>query len=295
MIKNYFAGLMLLMCYSISFAQMKGNQNYRDRDRQTTYRAMKNDYDANDSTLSISVKILLNKKADKYLLTLGVMQKEKTPKECVSNINRRIDKTIAIIQALDIKKEDIFIDFISQTKTYDYVLTDKKAEEVSNGFLLKKNIVIALNKYEQIEQIILAAAENQIYDVVNLDYINSDIESIYDNLLNEATQVLNKKKNTYFAKFGGKQVGDGRAEKSFFAIFPNEEYDEYSAYETNTVEDNEYARLVKKTALKEKGFYYKKLNYSGFDKIINYDNPEVGIEYVLDLKLTYILEKTKHN
>jgi len=52
-------------------------------------------------------------------------------------------------------------------------------------------------------------------------------------------------------------------------------------------------QLVKKEERKAKTYFYEGINYSGFDKVINNANPEIGIQYILNLSVKYDLKKSK--
>lgn len=192
---------------SLSKAQVGGNQVYRDRNNNdySTLRNLPefintNTYFATDSTLIITVKVLMNKTADQYKLTLGLNEEAATPKIAIENINRRISGFMKRISSMGIKDNDIFVDFISQTKIYDYNVNkdSQTAVQKMDGFETKKNIIITVNKHSMIEKLISEASDFQIYDVIKVDYISSDIDKIQEELLKEAYSVFDKKKGKLF-------------------------------------------------------------------------------------------------
>lgn len=287
--------LLLILLSAKSFSQIGGNMiyqnnsynNYNSNNNYVKLESIK----STDSTFTINVNILLNKEADKYQLTLGTSQIGKTPKEAIVNINNQIDKFLAGLNKLNINKNDIYIDFVSQTKVYDFEedRSNKIRNQIETGFEVKKNVIINLNKIEDIESIIFLASDNGIYNVVKVDYLNNNTEDIYTTLLNEAFSIEKRKKKEYTQYSNNKIIGTPRINDSFSSLFPKNLYKEYTAYESSDYE--RYSSSEKKILRKDKTFYYEGANYSGFDKVINSSSPKIGIQYILNLSVTYTIEK----
>ena len=271
-----------------AYSQISGNQSYKGhRDSASD----KGSFFSNDSTLVIYSNILLNQNADKFKLALGVNQEGKTPKECLEKINKRINSLISKLPT-QIKKQDIYVDFISQTRIYDFETTEKSANEILKGFEVKKNIIITVSDLNLFEQIIAEASEYQIYDIIKVDYINDNVEAIQKELLDIAKNVADKKKDLFISKFNRKTIGNPRAIENFTSSYPKDKYKNYEASESSRV-DSYSSSFIKKEARKNQTFYYEGVDCSGFDKIINEANPEIGIQYVLSLSVIYDLVKNK--
>lgn len=287
---------------SLSKAQVGGNQIYRDKNNYD-YSALKNlpdfnnanSYFTNDSTLVVNVKVLMNKTADRYKLTLGLNEEAATPKIAIENINRRINGFIKRISSMGIRNDDIFVDFISQTKIYDYDIhkDTQVTTQKMDGFETKKNIIITVNKHSMIEKLISEASDFQIYDVIKVDYISNDIDKIQEDLLKEAYAVFDKKKDNYFKLFKKEIIGSPTATSGFTYIFPKNQYQNYTALESASVTYGYDTRYIKKEERKSKTFYYDGTDYTGFDKVINNSDPEVGIQYIMNLSVKYDLKKNK--
>lgn len=283
-------------------AQVGGNQIYRNPNQYDrpvkVFTETNNNYYTTDSTLVINVKVLMNQTADKYKIILGVNEEALTPKKSIEGINQRINGFIKKISSLGIKENNVFVDFISQTKIYDYDIDSNQntVTQKNKGFETKKNIIITVDKYPLIEKIIYEASDFKIYDVIKVDYMNADIDKIQENLLKEAYAVLDKKKDNYFNLFKKDIIGSPTANSGFSYIFPKSQYQNYSAFESSDVSymSNRYdASYIRKEERKAKTYYYEGTDYSGFDKVINESNPEVGIQYILSLTVKYDLKKNK--
>lgn len=282
-------------------AQVGGNQvyksrNYNDQRFNKTFTDLV-DYSVTDSTVVIQASVLLNKEADQYKITLGVNEEALTPKKSIENINKRIDGFINKIATLGVKKNQVFVDFISQTKIYDYDISKDQniATQKNNGFEIKKNIIITVDQYSKIEKLIYEASDFQIYDIIKVDYINTDIEKIQQDLLKEAYSVLNKKKDNYFSLVKKEIIGLPTVSSNFSYVFPKDQYQNYTAFESS---DIDYIRtsnesFYKKELRKGKTFYYDGVDYSDFDKIINNENPVVGIQYIMNISVKYDVKKNK--
>ncbi|AZA53867.1 SIMPL domain-containing protein [Chryseobacterium sp. G0201] len=283
-------------------AQVGGNQIYRNSNQYDrpvkVFTETNNNYYTTDSTLVISVKVLMNQTADKYKIILGVNEEALTPKKSIEGINLRINGFIKKISSLGIKEDNVFVDFISQTKTYDYDVNSdlNSVTQKNKGFETKKNIIITVDKYALIEKIIYEASDFKIYDVIKVDYMNADIDKIQENLLKEAYSVLDKKKDNYFNLFKKEIIGSPTANSGFSYVFPKSQYQHYSAFESSDVSymSNRYdVSYIRKEERKAKTYYYEGTDYSGFDKVINESKPEIGIQYILSLTVKYDLKKNK--
>ncbi len=292
----------LLLFFNLLISQAKGNSNYRNRTLQdpvgTFYPETRHFY-TTDSTLVINVNILLNQKADQFKITLGVSEEAENPKKSIESINKRIHDFMTRISILGIKKEDIFVDFISQTKIYDFnIESDQKiVTQKIKGFEIKKNMIINVNNYSLLEKIIYEASDFQIYDVIKFDYISTDPEKIKNKMLKEADAILKSKKEEYFSRFQKEIIGTPTADINFSYVFPKSQYQEYTAYESSDFDllrgNFNSENYLKKLERKGKTFYYEGINYAGYDRVMNDHNPEIGIQYVLNVIVKYDLKKNK--
>ncbi|MCP9751142.1 SIMPL domain-containing protein [Ferruginibacter sp. HRS2-29] len=298
--KKYISGFTFLLitnffCSTLQ-AQHSGNIVYRNTDNYYEIFSNKSvrKFAITDSDMQVSVSVLLNQRADKFMITFGVSQEAKTPKMALAAINERITKFTSQFKQYGISKENVFVDFISQTKLYDFQKTDKATntyEQLEKGFLIKKNVIVSVNKNELIEQLIAEASESEIYDIVKVEYQNNDMEAIYANLLKEANNIIAKKQSDYVQRYNPRIIGRPVVSDKFYYSFPNDQYKQYEAAESSSLEGDYNSYYMKKIARKNKTAYYDGINYAGFDKVINNADPEPCIQYVLTLSVGYALEK----
>jgi uncharacterized protein YggE len=284
---------LLFISFNSSFSQMSGNVVY-STNRNSDY-ATNNGvgFNLTDNNLTFKVKILMNKKADRFQVILGLNEEANTVESCNSQINQRIDGFVSKLSKLGIKKEDYYIDFISQTKVYDYTVTTNKAEQFEKGFEIKKNIIIATKSLKNIDEMIEIASQFKIYDVIKIDYFSDNSSQIYDSLFEEAIKIASTKKDKYLKGFNKRTVGNPTASDQFFVITPESQYKNYKAYESSEFEtyyNSSNATVMKKIARKNNTFYYDGTSQVDVDKVINNSSPEVGIQYVLTLNISYKID-----
>jgi len=287
----------LLLTFSVSQAQISGNQIYGNNSYSgNNYNQSNLPNNAvvsiNDNHLTVTVKLLQNKKADGFVITLGLNEEDETVSGCSKKINARIDGFLDKIKTLGIKKENVYIDFISQTKIYDFEVNGLNSEQVDKGFEIKKNIIITTSNVNSLEKLIALASDFEIHDVIKVDYFNSDTNAIHNALFDEALVLAEAKKIRYMKSFGKRIVGTPNATEEFATVFPETQYKTYQAFETAEIQTNYNNRspYLKKIARKNKTFYYDGISSAGFDKVINPNQTEVGIQYVLTLTMTYKID-----
>ena len=289
--------VILLLTFSVSQAQISGNQIYGNNSYNgNNYNQSNLPNNAvvsiNDNHLTVTVKLLQNKKADGFVITLGLNEEDETVSGCSKKINTRIDGFLDKIKTLGIKKENVYIDFISQTKIYDFEVSGLNSEQVDKGFEIKKNIIITTSNVNSLEKLIALASDFEIHDVIKVDYFNSDTNIIHNALFDEALVLAEAKKIRYMKSFGKRIVGTPNATEEFATVFPETQYKTYQAFETAEIQTNYNNRspYLKKIARKNKTFYYDGISSAGFDKVINPNQTEVGIQYVMTITMHYKID-----
>lgn len=284
----------LLLFPFFTYSQISGNQaygnnynSYNSSDRNKALQSIR----TTDSTLVISTRVLMNKEPDFYFVSLGISQEGKTIQEGLDLINGRIDNLTNKLNSIGVKKKDYYVDFVSQAKIYDYKIGEKQAEQFDDGFEIKKNIIIKLNDLDKFDQLIELASEQKIFDIIKVDYRNDDVNSVYSEMYKTSIELIENKKKLYLTTNTQKVFDKQRiVSDNFYSIYPNSQYKKYQAYETsdlNVYTKNYSANYIKKELRKSTTFYYDGAEISGFDKILNADNPTIGIQYFLELTIVY--------
>jgi uncharacterized protein YggE len=293
--KKFLLSVLILGSISVS-AQISGNQAYGENNYYGgggQNRAPKTSISASGDQFTVSTQIVMNVRPDVLVVTLGINQESKTVKGCNEGIKKRIDGFLKEIKAIGIKEEDVYIDFISQTKIYDYEVGETKAVQKETGFEVKKNIIVRLANVKAFNRLTDVASEFAIYDIVKAEYINQDVDALYAKLFDEAVKSIESKKKKYVKAFNVTLSDDSNIiQDSYYSVQPRTQYQKYSAFESSDVNyisnDQQY---VRKEARKAKTFYYQGIDTSSFDKVINPSDPEVCLQYVVEMKIVYHIKK----
>jgi uncharacterized protein YggE len=245
--------------------------------------------------------VLLNAKADFYVLVLGANQTGKTSEQAMKGLNERIQRcTTKLKEAINLKKEDIYIDFISQTRIFDYDVKTNNSEITASqkqmGFQTKKNIIVKFKNLEDMDMLIEKAAEEYIYDVIKVDYIVTDVAKLHQQMLEEASRIEKDKKDFYLKNSNFDLLSYYNVQNdNFYSLYPAKMYQTYQAFETSSVVNNSYydsrVSFTKKDMLMDKTFFYEGEDPSKFDKVINPGTPQIGVQFVLQYAMKYLIKK----
>jgi uncharacterized protein YggE len=279
----------LFFVNSTSFAQESGNRAYGQQRRRpqpssgilTT---------GESRSLFIEANILLNAKADAYVVVFGAAQEGKTADESNTKVNDVISNFTKSLNALGITKSDIYVDFITQNKTYEYKQSDTNTvtEELS-GFETKKTIAVRYKERAQLEPIITAATKASIFDLIKVDYVINDLPALRQRLYEEATKVIKQKEEKYKTSFSLKLAPIAITNEKYDSFFPGELYNNYQAFESGTTYgsySNNY-RVIQKR--KSGTLYYEPLDATEFDSVINTMGIEPVVQFTLYLRVQYSL------
>ena len=226
----------------------------------------------------------------------SITQTGETATEVNKLINSRIDPVKTFCKSLD-SKIIFYTDMISFVPMYEYelekkVFNKKTYNEVPKGFEIKKNIHIKYTNPEHLDGIISICAENEIYDLVRVDYFVSDMEKHRKAMKTKANVILNEKINYYEAILNTdftnlkKDVVD-----DFSTSYPVESYQSYEAYSSSSIKKDKRTKFNDET--KSRTMYYMPKFDKNFDFVINpvIIEPVVQLVYQLNLKIKFEKEK----
>jgi uncharacterized protein YggE len=274
-------------------SQISGNEAYRSKSGYMPNKSLDSQkLYIDDNSFIIKAKVLVNVVADSYVAIFGLSEESISLEDCNNKIEKRISGFKSSLRKIGIPEDNIYTDMTTQNKIYDYKIDGKVAEEYLQGFEIKKNVIIQFKNIKDLEEMLILATDFQIYDLVTVEYLVSDINKIYTQLFQSATEVINQKKILYISATGVKLSNVSQIYgENFYSYSPNELYDSYIAYETGKVDRYYNSDYTIKNVRKNKTFYYNKIDYSGFDKVINANEIEPAIEYVMELTIKYDIEK----
>jgi uncharacterized protein YggE len=283
------------LCSSLlSTAQISGNINYEET---VHYPEQTINVGATaDRNLYINIKGMLNVKPDMLIATFSVTQTGKSAQEAHELMDKRIKTATAAMQAL--KGAQIYVDMIScvplyQTQVEQKIFSKKTYNEVPAGFELKKNIQIRLTDPALMDELMAIAAEQEIYDLVKVDYTVLRMEELKKELMAKAQKLVLEKIKFQETLLGISLTGTDRTYNDGFKVFlPTEMYKRYTAYRNNSitggVNTNRFNAADKNTSL-----FYQPVMDKEFDFIINPGILEPSVQILYQVQLTILRDKEK--
>jgi uncharacterized protein YggE len=274
------------------FAQESGNRIYGN---QGYYNQQKHTPLTNTGILangtdrkyfSAEASVLINLKPDAFVAVFGIQQEGTNPADSNGKLDGRLAQFNRSLSALGVSQNDIFVDFITQNKIYDYKAQGSDVIEVPSGFETKKTIAVRYKDRSIFEKIVAEAAKAQIFDLIKVDYIVSDFDAVRTRLFDEAVKVIKSKESKYVSMLGVKLSPVGLANEKYDAFYPSEEYEKYQAYESGSAY-NGYNKGTVITQRKASTFYYEPMTGDRFDKMINPLGIEPLVQFTLYLRMDY--------
>lgn len=176
--------LSLILAINLGRGQVMGNyaeqqQTYQNINFSAQYRGVpKAATFVAPNVLELNINALSNQKADSYTVIFTVYQAGKTAEETNRLLNERLQSLIQDLERQDIAQDDIYIDMVNFLPKYEYdrskkIFSKKTFTEIPKGFELQKNIHIRYTDSNLLEKIVTAAARQEIYDIVKVDYFVS--------------------------------------------------------------------------------------------------------------------------
>ena len=276
---------------NIAYSQPYGNTRPAQNERSKRVLAPA-ELPPGSNTMFLEASVLMNAKADEYVAVFGLSQEGATVPECNQKMDAVVQEFSAALKPLGIGGDDLFVDFVAQNKVYKYRVEDNVAKEELAGFELKKNVSIHYRNKLLLDKLVIAASRSRIYDLIKVDYIVKDPQSIQDRLMEEAADIIKRKAARYQKLLGIKLLPPPQvyAEKPS-VYYPTEMYESYTAYEAENVEVDQYrSKYVIQHLRKGRTFFFNALNADGFDTVLNPVVIEPVVQFTLYLKVKYDIE-----
>ena len=249
-----------------------------------------------DSTFIIGASVMQHVRADRYVAVFGVRQQEASVALADRRLAQRIQRFTDRLRRLDVASKEVYTDIITQKRVEDVResrQTGFNREAYVKGFELTRNVIEPFRRIETLNQMMVAAAADSIYDLVKVDYIVSDPEAVYSSLFKAATTVIGRKRNNYVQLTAVQLQPAGQPYAESFASFvPAEQYSSYQATVTTPYTLTEYDRYKGLPPLVT--YYYSPPSANGFDQVINPVVTEPVVTYTLTLQVKYTVKKPRH-
>ncbi|MBX2841594.1 MAG: SIMPL domain-containing protein [Flammeovirgaceae bacterium] len=298
--------------FNFAFSQRNMNQNTFKSNSKSDYLMRRNDsyfnytqQDQNnigrvsqftkDNEMIFEVRTLMNVKANRFLAVFNLTQVGKTAVETDKLINDRIKNFTNDVKSLSVNDQDIYIDMIYLIPTFEFEVEKKlfspsNYNEVPKGFEMQKNVHISFSDINKIDDLVTMAAQNEIYDLVKIDFFVDNTEGVYDTLRERSVNYINKELKT-FEKLNINFKDEFHVVKEHTqTIYPDSQYSDYESFVSQSVDAIKKNSGVS-TIRKPITVAYDQIPYSEFHIVINPEILEPVIQYVYTMQVKYILDK----
>jgi uncharacterized protein YggE len=295
--KRLFLLIVMVVCVNQVLAQeggnrIYGNRGYYDQNRRQPQTNSGNLY-GQGYGYSIEASVLTNLKPDAFVAVFGFSAE--ADRSTVSNekVNAQLSEFTKALSSLGIARDDIFVDFITQNRVYDFKAEGNQAVENLSGFETKKTIAVRYRSRDLFEKVLAAAAGFQIFDLIKVDYVVADFDAVRKRLFAEAVKVIKDKEMRYKNSLGVSLTPVGLANEKYDAFYPSETYQRYQAFETGDAYAISGSSSIKIVRRKSSTFYYEPFDGSRFDVVIDPLGVEPAVQFSLYLRMQYDSTKQK--
>lgn len=242
----------------------------------------------------LEVNALFNKNADAYVAIFSITQTGETASEAEQLAQNRYEGLLAELLKLGLKKEDIYLDMISFVPIYEYEVEkkifSKSYNEVPKGFEIQQNIHIKFTNRDMTPKLVSAAAKNEIYDIVKVDYFVENQAAIYQELRQKSLEYISKATDQFKAmNIDLDTVYQVFAEQEY-AVFPLESYTSYQAFASTSIESKKSKTTSVNNIRKPRTMFYNHVPYNNFQIVINPTTLEPAVQFMYNIKVQYTLK-----
>jgi len=278
-----------LLLATLARAQAMGNLMYEQNSRiffQQAEQPVKATVQGN--MLVLEVNAMMNMRADSYLAIFHITQLGQSAEEADSLMNARIEGFTKRVKKDGVKEADVFADMLSFVPVYELETTKKlfstTYQEVPAGFEIQKNIHVKFRDARILDKLVTAAAKEEIYDLVKVDFFVHQQSACYDTLRLFATKLLQQKLDN-FDKLGleVKESHRTAAEKNG-AYFPLDRYTAYQSRTQTSLNSRRKGQVINDVK-KSNTLFYNKVPYQNFDIVLHADITEPPVQYTYNLTM----------
>lgn len=240
------------------------------------------------NVLVLEVNAMMNMRADSYLAIFNATQLGQSAEEADSLMNERVNGLMRRMKVLGLQEKDVFTDMLSFVPVYELEGTRKlfsiRYQEIPAGFEVQKNIHIRFNDARMLDKLVTAAAKEEVYDLVKVDFFVAQQSAAYDTLRIFATKLL-QQKLANFEKLGLKVAESHRtaAEKNG-AYFPLDRYTAYQSRSQSSLNSRRKGQAVNDVR-RSNTLFYNKVPYGNFDIVLHAEITEPPVQYTYNLTM----------
>ena len=270
--------------------QSRTNDNYFSQYRSVAKAA----FIRGDNSLEISINALSNQRATSYMAIFNIIQIGETAESTNAAMKNRLDPLIADIKALGLNSNDIYVDLVNFLPKYEFdvskkLFSPKTYKEIPIGFELQKNLHIRFTDPSQLDQILTAAAKQEVYDIAKVDYFVEEPQLIYQELRHEAFDYLTTIKAQYDDIGMVLDSAYTITGENAWVAYPGDRYEEYKAFSTQRINPQERADAKVNQIDKPTTRFYDAITANDYDIVINPEILEPAVQFSYNLLVRFTL------
>lgn len=249
---------------------------------------------AGQNVLDLSINALSNQKADSYTAIFNVVQIGETAEATNALLNTQIKAFVENLNAIGIGEEQIYIDMVNFLPKYEYdvskkLFSKKTFKEIPIGFELQKNVHIRFNDPAILDKIVTAAAKQEIYDIVKVDYFVNNPQAIYSELRKTAMDYANTIKLQYADINITLDSAYVITAENAWVAYPGDRYESYQAYSSQKLSNKQQSSSKIDKADKPVSRFYDAIPANDYDIVINPEILEPAVQFSYNLVLRFTL------
>lgn len=279
---------------SNEYQQIQSNANVNAQYRSIPRSAKLQD----DNSIEVTINTMSNQRATSYMAIFTMLQVGKTADETNTALNTRLNSFLSDLRGLGIPAEDVYVDMVNFLPKYEFdaskkIFSKKTLTEIPKGFELQKNVHIRYAKPAVLDQIVSAAAKQEIYDIVKVDYFVKNQQQVYQELRTLSFEYLDKIKESY-AKMGIHldSAYTITAENAWVA-YPANRYESYQAFSTQSLDVSEKNNSVVQPADKPTLRFYNAVAGNDYDIVVNPEILEPAVQFSYNLAVRFKMPEAK--
>ncbi len=305
--------LLVLLSFTSLNGQVMGNyqtQNARAIvNHQPAFRAVQRHaaLSGDPNVIEFTINALSNQPADAFVAIFSIFQTVQnervgTAGEAISTLNQtmndRLEAVKTRLRALGIKDEDLYVDLVNFLPTYAFsaekkLFSKKTLTEVPTGFNLQKNLHVRYRKAGLLDGIMTACAEEEIYDIIKVDYMVRQPQKIYAELREMTFGYVQELKRLYTANGINLDSAKQHVGESAWVVNPSDRYESYSAHASQQLSADEQSTAIVTQIEKPTLRFYEAIPANDYDMVINPDLLEPAAQFSYSLKVRFTIQPPK--
>jgi uncharacterized protein YggE len=250
-----------------------------------------------DNVVEININALSNQQSSSYIAIFSVTQLGKTADETNTLLNQRLDAFLGELKSLGIPGTDIYVDMVNFLPKFEYdvskkIFSKKTYTEIPKGFELQKNIHIRYKKSPLLDQIVTAAAHQEIYDIVKVDYTVENAQAIYADLRAATFSYLNDIKKQYQSINIRLDSAYQITAENAWVAYPINRYESYRAFSGQSIDVGDKNADIN-SADKIVSHFYNAVPANDYDIVINPEILEPVVQFSYNLVVRFTLPERK--